>query len=298
MPKMSKALSVACVPKIGAHVSTAISLDLAFDRAQKIGAECMQIFISPPQQWTQPQHQETEVNEFIKKAKETGIGPNFIHGAYLINLASQNPSNLEKSISWLIYAQKMVEKLKVVGTIFHIGSSGAGERREALNQVVRSVSQILEVSGDVQLILETSAGAGNTIGDEFFELRQIIKAVGDERVKVCLDTQHIFASGYDIRTRKGLEKVVGEFDKEISLEKLVAVHVNDSKTELASHKDRHENIGEGFLGKEVFRIILNHPSFIHLPFIIETPGFRNTGPDEENINILKSLIQSKPGVST
>lgn len=292
MPKMSKALLLANAPKIGAHVSTAISLDLAFERAQKIGAECFQIFISPPQQWAQPLHQESEINDFIKKGEESGIGPNFIHGAYLINLASQNPLNLEKSIRWLIYAQEMAEKLKVVGTIFHIGSSGTGERGAALKQVIQAVSQILQASKNVQLILETSAGAGNTIGNEFSELGQIIKAVGDERVMVCLDTQHIFASGYNISTQEGFEKMVEEFDREISLGKLVAVHANDSKTELASHKDRHENIGEGFLGKETFQRILNHPSFKDLPFIIETPGFKNTGPDEENIVILKGLVKN------
>lgn len=275
--------------KIGAHVSAAGSLDLAFDRALEIGAECTQIFISPPQQWFKKVYSQENILQYRQKAIHTGIGPNFIHGAYLINLASENPLNVAKSVDWLIYSQRTAEQLGIEGTIFHIGSSGKMERNQALDQVTKAIYKILEKTGDAQLILETSAGAGNTIGDEFFELGKIIKDLKDPRVKVCLDTQHIFASGYDIRTKKGLEKTMEEFDREVGVDLIVAIHTNDSKTELGSHRDRHENIGEGLIGKESFTQILNHPTFKNLPFIIETPGFANTGPDEKNIQILKSL---------
>lgn len=278
--------------KIGAHVSAAGSLDLAFDRALEIGAECTQIFISPPQQWFKKVYSQENILQYRQKAIHTDIGPNFIHGAYLINLASENPLNVAKSVDWLIYSQRTAEQLGIEGTIFHIGSSGKMERNQALDQVTKAIYKILEKTGDAQLILETSAGAGNTIGDEFFELGKIIKNSKDSRVKVCLDTQHIFASGYDIRTKKGLEKTMEEFDREVGVDLIVAIHTNDSKTELGSHRDRHENIGEGLIGKESFTQILNHPSFKNLPFIIETPGFANTGPDEENIEILKSLVKA------
>ena len=279
------------MPKIGAHVSAAVSLDLSFKRAEEIGAECTQIFISPPQQWAKTLHSETEIQTYREQAKKTRIGPNFIHGVYLINLASGKPELVQKSIDWLIYSQEMAEKLGAEGTIFHIGSAGSRGQEEAIKQVIKAISQILEHS-QTNLILETSAGAGNTIGDTFQELGQIIKGGGDRPVKIYLDTQHIFASGYDIRTKEGLDKVVGEFDKEIGLDKLVAVHANDSKTELGSHKDRHENIGEGLIGKEAFRDILNHPTFKDLPFILEVPGFTNSGSDQDNIKILKSLLST------
>lgn len=278
--------------KIGAHVSAAGSLDLAFDRALEIGAECTQIFISPPQQWFKKVYSQENILQYRQKAIHTSIGPNFIHGAYLINLASENSLNVAKSVDWLIYSQRTAEQLGIGGTIFHIGSSGKMERNQALDQVTKAIYKILEKTGDAQLILETSAGAGNTIGDEFFELGKIIKNSKDSRVKVCLDTQHIFASGYDIRTKKGLEKTMEEFDREVGVDLIVAIHTNDSKTELGSHRDRHENIGEGLIGKESFTQILNHPTFKNLPFIIETPGFANTGPDEENIEILKSLVKA------
>lgn len=279
------------MPKVGAHVSAAISLDLSFGRAKDIRAECTQIFVSPPQQWQKTFHSDTEIKAYKEQAKKTRIRPNFIHAAYLINLASDKPELVQKSIDWLVYSQETAEKLGVEGTIFHVGSAETRGEKEAITQVIRAISQILEYSSS-NLILETSAGAGNTIGDTFKELGQIIKGVGDERVKICLDTQHIFASGYDIRTKEGLEKVIGEFDREIGLERLVAIHANDSKTEFGSHKDRHENIGEGLIGKEAFRNILNHPAFKDLPFILEIPGFTNTAPDRDNIKILKGLLPS------
>lgn len=281
------------MPKVGAHVSAAKSLELSFDRAQEIGAECTQIFISPPQTWVYAKHSEEEIQKYRQKALGSGIGPNFIHGAYLINLASENPLTLKRSIDWLIYSQQTAQALGIEGTIFHIGSSGKMDRDQALQQVIRAISTILQPrqtsSGEAKLILETSAGAGNTIGDEFFELGRIIKEVKEERLKVCIDTQHIFASGYDIKTREGLEKVLDEFDKKIGLDKLVAIHANDSKTELGSHKDRHENLGQGLIGQEAFERIINHPAFKDLPFILEVPG-EGQGPDANNVKLLKSLI--------
>lgn len=276
--------------KIGAHVSAAGSLDLLFERAQAIGAEATQFFITPPQQWLQTKHSEEVFSKFKEQAKKTQIEPNFIHATYLINLATQNPEHLKKSIDWLTYSQKTAEKLGVDGTIFHIGSSGKGDREEGIKQVIRAVEEILKNSGQVDLILETSAGSGNTIGDKFAELGQIIRGVGDSRIKVCLDTQHTFASGYDWRSKEGTETAVEEFDREVGLDKLVVIHANDSKTELDSKKDRHENIGEGFIGIEGFKNIINNPAFKNLPFILEVPGFDNSGPDKKNIELLRSLV--------
>lgn len=276
-------------PKIGAHVSAAGSLSLSFERAQEIGAECTQIFISPPQQWAQIEHSSKEIEKYLQETKKTRIEPNFVHATYLINLASQNPEHLQKSINWLIHAQKEAERLKVIGTIFHIGSAGKMERGEALNQVIKAVSEILQNTGQINLILETSAGAGNTIGDEFFELGQIIKKVGDNRLKVCLDTQHTFASGYDVRSKEGLDQTLEEFEGQVGLKNLVVIHANDSKTELGSRKDRHENIGDGLIGLDGFRNIINHQSLKDIPFILEVPG-EGSGPDTNNILRLKGLI--------
>lgn len=279
------------MPKVGAHVSAAQSIDLSFDRASAMGAECTQIFISPPQRWDQTSHGDEKIKLFKTKAGESGIFPIFIHGTYLINLGTQNKEHLQKSIDWLIYALKVAGELGVEGVIFHLGSHKGVGFDQVLSQVVDSLSTILsEVEGSPYLILENSAGQGATLGDNFPELGQILSHVADDRLKICLDTCHAFAEGYDLKTKTGLEKALEEFDKEIGLSNLVAIHANDSKFDLGSNRDRHANIGEGFLGKEGMENIINHPALQNIPFILEVPGFDNKGPDKPNIDILKSLI--------
>lgn len=283
-------------PKIGAHVSAAVSLELSFEKAQSIGAEVTQIFISPPQQWFQTKHGEEETKRFRDKETEVGIGPNFIHGTYLINLGTQNPEHLEKSIDWLIYAMNFASQIKSSGLIFHLGSHKGVGFEKVLPQIVASLSRVLKKTNKPEnepttLILETSAGAGGGLGGTFTELGQILKGVLSDKLKICIDTQHIFAAGYDIRTPLGLNNVLAEFDKEIGLKNLAVIHANDSKTELKSGRDRHENIGEGFIGQEGFAGLLNHPQLANIPFILEVPGFSGTGPDAENVKLLKSLIK-------
>lgn len=295
------------MPKVGAHVSAAVSLELSFEKAQSIGAEVTQIFISPPQQWFQTKHGEEETKRFRDKETEVGIGPNFIHGTYLINLGTQNPEHLEKSIDWLIYAMNFASQIKSSGLIFHLGSHKGVGFEKVLPQIVESLRKVLNrTEGEARssakkdpnrqpprpnLILETSAGAGGGLGGTFTELGQILKGVQSDRLKICIDTQHIFAAGYDIRTPLGLNNVLAEFDKEIGLENLAVIHANDSKTELKSGRDRHENIGEGFIGQEGFAGLLNHPKLANIPFILEVPGFSGAGPDAENVKLLKSLIK-------
>lgn len=279
------------MPRIGAHVSAAISLETSFKKAKEIGAEAIQFFVSPPQQWTQTQHNAEEIERYKKAAKEKGIGPNFIHGTYLINLGSFHPEHLQKSIDWLIYALKLAGKLGIRGVIFHPGSHKGREFDQVVPQVVDALNKILTQSeGEALLILETSAGSGNTLGDNFAELGTFIKAVGNPRLKICLDTQHVFAAGYDVKSKAGLDKTLEEFDREIGLESLVAIHANDSMTEFKSNRDRHANIGEGHIGIGGFKNIINHPKLKEVIFLLEVPGFNKSGPDKENVQTLKSLL--------
>ncbi|MBI3486366.1 deoxyribonuclease IV [Candidatus Daviesbacteria bacterium] len=309
------------MPKVGAHVSASVSLELAFQRAKQINADCFQIFISPPQQWLKTRHPEDEVSAFLKAQKESGISPNFIHGTYLINLGTQNKEHLKKSIDWLIYALNLAKDLEMQGVIFHLGSHKGVGFEAIKEQVIKSLGLILkEVRGDgergapssarsavrtsdgaadrqdpkrfkqPQLILETSAGAGGNLGGNFRELGEILKQVDNPRLKICLDTQHVFASGYDVKSVLGLKDVLEEFEQEIGLENLAVIHANDSKVEYRSNRDRHENIGEGFIGKEGFSNLINHPKLKDIPFILEVPGFAGNGPDLENVQLLKSLV--------
>lgn len=278
------------LPKIGAHVSAAVSLELAFERAQNIGAECFQIFISPPQQWFQTKHDDQEIERFKSKALETQIGPNFIHGTYLVNLGTPNPEHLQKSIDWLVYALTLANKLGIQGVIFHTGSHKGEGFDSITTQVTESIKKILAKSpSETQLILETSAGGGGSIGRSFTEMGKLLQIVSDKRLKICIDTQHIFAAGYDIKTPLGLKDVITELIEEVGHGNLVAIHANDSKTEYKSNRDRHENIGEGFIGREGFTLLMQQKELENAPFILEVPGFAGNGPDQENIEILKSL---------
>ena len=278
------------MPKVGAHVSAAISLELAFKKAQEIQAECIQFFISPPQQWLQTKHDDAEIERFRTAQQETGIGSNFIHGTYLINLGTPSPEHLQKGTDWLIWALGMADKLGVEGIIFHPGSHKGAGFEGVKKQAAETIQNIINrAPGQSRLILETSAGAGASLGGTFHELGEILKAVGSDRVKVCMDTCHVFASGYDVRTPMTLKDVLAEFEQEIGLQNLVAIHANDSKFDLKMGKDRHENIGEGFIGREGFENLINNPSLKNIPFILEVPGFDDNGPDLENIQLLKSL---------
>lgn len=291
------------MPKVGAHVSAAVSLELAFEKAEKIGAECFQFFVSPPQQWVRTEHSDEEIERFKNKALETQIGPNFIHATYLVNLGASNPEHLQKSIDWLIYALDLASKLGVQGVIVHTGSHKGVGFEKVLEQVAQSIQKILKQVQDdkIQLILETSAGGGGSIGRTFWELGEILKQASPhasqgvaarvqvDRLKVCIDTQHTFASGYDYRTPLVLKDVLEEFDQEIGLSNLAVIHANDSKVELHTSRDRHENIGEGFIGRDGFSNLVNHPKLKDMPFILEVPGFAGNGPDKENVDLLKSL---------
>jgi len=276
--------------KIGAHVSTAGGLDRAIDRALAIEAEAIQIFGSPPQSWQRRPPPPAQVEAFQAKAREKGVGPTFIHGPYLINLATDNPQNLARSKESLIADMHLSAQIGALGVIFHIGSHKGLGMEPFFGQVVQALEHVLAHSPqEVWLILENSAGMGGQIGDRFSELGALIRAVGSPRLKVCFDTQHAFASGYDVATTAGLQATMDEFEREIGLERLVVIHANDSKCPLRGGKDRHENIGEGYIGRQGFEVILSYPAFRELPFLLEVPGFAGEGPDLENVRILRSL---------
>ncbi len=272
--------------KVGAHVSIAKRLDYAIDRAVNIGADCIQIFGSSPQSWQPFLFPLEQVDEFEEKREKAGIDPVFLHSIYLINLASKNPYILGNSIGSLVQYLKFGKAINAEGAVFHIGSHKGRGFEKVAEQVVEAMNQILlRTKGCGKLIIENSAGAGGVIGSSFKEIGLIVKALNSPRIAVCLDTAHAFEFGYDIRTKKGLDDAMKEFDREIGLEKLVLIHANDSKTARSSNRDRHENIGKGKIGLEGFRGIVSHPDLRDLPFIIETPP----GSDKDDIETLRSL---------
>ena len=233
--------------KIGAHVSAAGGLPNAIDRAQAIGAECVQVFASSPRGWAFKPIAEELALKYREKADEAGIGPTFLHGIYLVNLGG-GPDHIKKSVESLTNHMNTATAIGAKGVIFHAGNHGGAGYDAIFSQTVDAIQQILKNSAEETLLLiENSAGMGNHIGAAFEEIGKIIASVGNKRVNVCLDTQHTVAAGYELFNKAGLNKAMDEFETHIGLDRLVVVHANDSKTEPGSGVDRHENIGEGHI---------------------------------------------------
>ena len=278
------------LPLIGAHVSSAGGPHKVFPKALEMGAEAVQIFLSAPQQWKAPVLTDENVELFLAAKAEAGL-PVFLHGVYLMNFGGQDAAILEKSVTSLANYLRWADRLGAKGTIFHVGSHLGLGFEAVLPQMCRLLSQALDEAGNESwLILENNAGVGNCCGRNFAELGAIIRDLGgDPRVKVCIDTCHAFAMGYDISTPHGCEAAVSEFEREIGLERLVAVHANDSKTPLGGIRDRHENIGDGEIGYDGFKAVMSHPAFAGIPFLLEVPGLEKKGPDAENIGRLQRI---------
>ena len=275
--------------KLGAHVSTAGGVDKAIDRAHEMGAETVQIFASSPRAWAFKAPSQESAQTFRKKAEEMSVAPTFIHGSYLLNFGG-TPDLVEKSIASLSSNMEVASQIGAAGVIFHCGSHKGKGFNAVLEQAANALKRVLSNSpDDVWLIIENSAGMGNHIGASFIEIGELMRAIDSPLVTACLDTQHCFAAGYDIIGEEGIAAVVEGFDREIGLSKLVAVHANDSKIKFGSGVDRHENIGEGYIGLVGFKAILSQPALRDVPFIIEVPGFGKKGPDKENLDRLKEI---------
>ena len=283
--------------RIGAHVRSSGGISKAVDRAAAIGAETLQAFASSPRAWAFKPPSETEVLAFREKSEDTGIGPAFLHGIYLLNMGGP-PELVEKSIDSLTNHMNVAGQIGAAGVIFHAGNHQGAGLDGVLDQVVTALKEVLDhTPPETWLIIENAAGMGTYLCASFGEVGRLAAALDNPRVRVCLDTQHSFASGYDVSDKNGIEAAMEEFDKEIGLSRLVAVHANDSKVKLGSSVDRHENIGDGEIGTEGFETIVGHAAFRDVPFLLEVPGVDKGGPDKENLDRLKG-IRSRLGMET
>lgn len=281
---------------IGAHVSTAGGASKAIARAEEIGAECMQVFASSPRAWKVPPIADAEAKKFRAESKRAGMGPTVVHGKYLCAIGSPDPELVEKSVVALTAELQSADQLGALGVIFHPASHRGQGFEAALPQFTDAMKRVLDaVPGETLLMLETSAGSGDHIGSKFSELEQIIRSLDSPRVAICLDTQHVWAAGHNIADADGLEESLSEFDSKIGLNLLRAVHANDSKRELGSAVDRHDNIGEGLIGIDGFRNIMAHSAFADVPFYLEVPGFDKSGPDRPNVDMLKKIRSEVDG---
>ena len=277
--------------ELGAHVSAAGGVDKAVGRAVSIGAEAIQLFASSPRGWKFRPIPDEKAESYKAKVASEGIGSTFLHGSYLVNIGGK-PELVEKSIGSLINHMNAAAQIGAKGVIFHSGSHKGVGFDAVFEQAIGALEQVLEnTDDDVQLIIENCAGMGAQIGASFAELGRMIKAVDSPRLTICLDTEHAFAAGYNIADPEGIEKSMAEFDAEIGLDKLVVVHANDAKVEFGSGIDRHENIGEGYIGISGFETIMGHAAFADVPFLLEVPGTNRKGPDKPNLDRLKEIRQ-------
>ncbi|MBP6855979.1 MAG: deoxyribonuclease IV [Candidatus Pacebacteria bacterium] len=278
--------------RLGGHVSSSGGLLKALDRACAIGANTIQLFGASPVQWKAAIPEEREAREFIAKARTLDIHPIFLHAPYLINLASPKENLAALSRTLLEKHLRIAHVLAARGVIFHIGSQGERAHEEVENMVVDALSRILDsVEGDSMLIIENSAGAGNLIGDTLEEIGSIMGRIKSSRVGFCFDTAHAYEAGVIVDySKKGVDQLLSRIDKYIGVKRLVAVHLNDSKTPAQSNKDRHENIGDGTIGYEGIGAFVRNDYIKKLPLLLEVPGIKNEGPDKENIDRVKKLM--------
>lgn len=282
--------------RVGAHLSTSGGLFKAVESIVEKGGNTVQIFSSSPRMWLAGLPKDEVVEKFNKLTKEHDISPVFIHAKYLVNLASDKKELVEKSKKSLEFDLKVGEMIGASGVIVHLGSHQGRGFEAVKEQLVAEIKNILENSpGKTMFLIENAAQKKGKIGYRFEEISFLLQAVNSSRLGWCLDSCHAFNAGYFLGKDWGNSllgfDIVDEIVKLGLMDSLKVLHLNDSKDEFDSGKDRHANLGEGMMGKDELSEYLNHPKLKHLPVIIETPGFEGLGPDKKNLDILKSWIK-------
>jgi len=270
---------------IGAHVSPAGGPANAVERGVERGCKSIQIFNQSPRQWKPTVYDDEKVAAFKEAMAGSDVDALVIHAVYLLNCASEDKEIREKSLTSLTASLRAGEALGAVSVVLHPGSALKGSVSAAITRAAKTIGEALKESGTCRLDLENTAGAGGTLGRTFEELAALIEgAGGGKRLGACLDSCHLLASGYDIRTPEGLSDVVDEFDRVVGLDRLGTLHVNDSKTPLGSNVDRHINLGDGELGRKGCAAFLSEPRFEGLPCVFEGPGAFGKGVEKPDID--------------
>jgi len=279
---------------LGAHMSIAGGVDRAIERGAMAGCDAIQMFNKSSNQWRAKPLDDAEVARFRAAMNETGIAPVVSHGCYLINLASPDDALYERSIESFGGEMDRCERLGIPYLVTHPGSHVGSGEAAGIRRIARALTRLLRERPRARLrvLLETTAGQGSSIGHRFEELAEIIGRVDSpDRLGVCVDTCHVFAAGYDLRTRKSYAAVMSELDRAVGLGRVAAFHLNDCKKDLGCRVDRHEHIGKGFLGVDAFRWLMNDPRFDGVPMLLETPKGPDLAEDKVNLALLRSLVK-------
>ena len=277
----------------GCHVSAAGGLEKAVKNGMEAGANSIQIHPSPPQMWRREPFKKGVEEKYLELLKDSDIRKVFFHAIYLINLATPDPQKFKLSKASLVHELELCARIKADGVIVHVGSNKDQKTEQAgFKRAAQGINSVLkQAKGGARLLLEVAAGSGKVIGDRMEELRKIYDMVGDQdRVGFALDSQHMWASGYDFQN--DLESIVKQVKRHFGLRKVWAIHLNDSKTELGSRKDRHENLGKGKIGLKALTAFVNHPSFRKIPIMLETPALKTIEGAKKEVKKLKSILKN------
>ncbi len=259
--------------KVGLHVSIAGTIDLAVDRAKQSNCDTFQVFTRNPRGWKYTVLDPGEVGDFKEKLKTSGIGPPISHMPYLPNLACPEDGVYEKSVATLVAEVDRCVQLGIPYIVTHLGSHLGRGREVGLQRLTSALDMAAKKArGDLQILLENMAGQANSMGSKFQDVKEIVNGVKRvERIGVCFDTCHAYASGYDLQSKTGVDQTLSKFNDIIGFDNLKVVHLNDSKGGIGSGLDRHEHIGMGYIGEKGFKAFLRHDAIRDLPWILETP---------------------------
>ena len=274
---------------IGAHVSPAGGLYKAVERGTELGAESIQIFNQSPRMWKPTNYGEEDFARFREAREQSAIGAVLIHAVYLLNCGSDDPEIRAKSLTSLTHSLRVGDAIGATGVVLHPGSAKTGDVGEAIARAGEVIAEALAESERCALHLEDTAGAGGTLGRSFEELAALIEAAGGQpRLGMCLDSCHLLASGYEVRTTEGLDQTLADCDAVVGLDRLHSIPLNDSLTALGSNRDRHAPPGEGEFGEDGLAVFLSEPRFTDLPVVLET-GTADGGVAPEDITLAQSL---------
>jgi deoxyribonuclease IV len=280
-------------PLLGAHMSIAGGVGNALLLGAKVQCDAIQIFTKSSRQWAGKPYTQEEITQYRENQKTTGIKKVIAHDSYLLNLGSPDGVLRQRSILAFIDEMERCETLGISNLIAHPGSHVGSGEDQGLKTIASSLNEVHQACPgyNVNVTLEITAGQGSNLGYRFEHIVRMFDATREnERLRVCFDTEHAFAAGYDIRTREGYERTFTEFDETIGIERLAAFHLNDSKKEFNSRVDRHEHIGKGHIGVEAFRLLMNDKRFWGVPMCLETPKGLDLAEDRENLGLLRSLF--------
>jgi deoxyribonuclease IV len=275
---------------IGAHVSPAGGLPNAVERGLERDCRAIQIFNQSPRMWKPTVFAPEAIAGFREAMAASQIDAVLIHAVYLLNCASEDPDIRAKTLRSLTHSLRVGHEIGAAGVVLHPGSAKTGDPAAAVARAGETIKEALSESEKCPLHLENTAGAGGTLGRSIEELAALLEASGGgKRLGLCLDSCHLFASGYDIRTFAGMDALTEEIDAKVGIERVGSLHLNDSQTPLGSNRDRHANVGEGELGEGGCAAFLSAPAFQDLPCVLETPGENRSGPTREEIQLANRL---------